>query len=206
MISKPHRTNTDFQLKHFFVGSCHTPDGAYAVLYSEKIALEDKLRHSEAQRLRRDAKIAAANEILDDSSSAKSACLNAKADIAEANADIGTWKMNVEAAKNELDTILGLMRDLEPHRKYAHLPILAANEASQEEEWMRELMYRAENFLLTQHTIPHDHFARMREHPKFHTHILPHVNRSHALIKANQPMHILESRTFNELPKLLTRE
>lgn len=206
MISKPHRTNSDFQLKHFFVGSCHTPDGAYAVLYSEKIALEDKLRHSEAQKLRREAKIAAANEVLDDSSSTMSACLNAKADMAEAYADYGTWKLNVEAAKNELETILGLMADLEPHRKYSHLPLLEANEASQEEEWMRELMYRAENFLITQGTIPHDHFARMREHPKFLSEILPYVNRVHVMIKTNQPALILESKKFNELPKLLTQE
>lgn len=200
MIAKPHRTNSDFQLHHFFVGSCHTADGAWAVLYAEKIALEDKLRHSEAQRLRRDAKIAAANEVFEDSSALRSAILNAKADIAEANADVGTWTLNVEAAKNELATIVALMVQVEPHRKYSHLPLLAANEASQCEEWKRELMYRAENFLMTMGTIPHDHFARMREHPQFKSEILPHCNRVQALIKSNKPEligSILDNKLFN---------
>lgn len=186
MISKPHRTNSDFQLRNFFVGSCHTPDGAYALMYSERIALEDKLRHAEAQRLRRQAKIAAANEVLDDSSSPRSAVLNAKADIAEANADIGTWEMNLKAAQAELATINTLMAELEPYRKFSHLPLLEANEASQQEEWLHELVYRAQNFLLTQGAIPHDHFARMREHPQFKTHLLPRVREAQAMIQSGK--------------------
>lgn len=199
MIAKPHRTNSDFQLRNFFVGSCHTADGAYALMYAEKIALEDKLRHSEAQRLRREAKIAAANEVLAESTSQRSAVLNAKADIAEANADVGTWTMNVEAARAELKTINELIANIEPHRKYSHLPLLEANEAAQEEEWKRELMYRAENFLLTMGTIPHDHFARMREHPQFKTEILPHCHKVQTLLKSGGQGQtaILDNKSFN---------
>lgn len=204
MISKPHRTNSDFQLKHFFVGSCHTPDGAWAALYSERIALEGKLRHAEAQDLRRQARIAAASEVLEDSSSSRSAVLNAKADLIEANADLETWKLNVQAARAELATIVELMAQLEPQRKYAHLPLLEANEAAQEEEWKLELMYRAENFLLTSRTIPHDHFARMREHPAFRSEILPHVQRTNALLKAGKELAVIEGPTLNL--KLLTKD
>lgn len=191
MIAKPHRTNSDFQLRHFFVGSCHTADGAYAVMYAEKISIEAKLRHADAQALRREAKIAAAKEIIADSCAPRSAVLNAKADILEANADLPSWTLNVEAARVELTTIIELMAEIEPHRKFAHLPLLEANEASQTEEWKRELMYRAENFLLTQGTIPHDHFARMREHPEFKTEIFPFINQTHKLLKQNRVDEIL---------------
>jgi hypothetical protein len=191
MISKPHRGNSDFQLRHFFVGSCHTADGAYAVMYAEKINLEGKLRHSEAQKLRRDAKIAAAKEIMAESTSSRSAWLNAKADIIEQEADLPTWEMNLAAARAELATIVELMAQIEPLRKFAHLPILEANEAAQTEEWKRELMYRAENFLLTQGSIPHDHFARMREHPAFKTEIFPYINQTHTLLKQNRVDEVL---------------
>ncbi|MGF3990643.1 hypothetical protein ACQX7T_15570, partial [Staphylococcus aureus] len=43
------------------------------------------------------------------------------------------------------------------------------------------LMRRAENYLLSQGSIPHDHFETMRLHPEFSTVILPHVNRVHQL-------------------------
>ena len=31
MISKNHRQNHDFQILYFLIGSCHTPDAAYAL-------------------------------------------------------------------------------------------------------------------------------------------------------------------------------
>ena len=193
MISKPHRTNSDFQIRHFLAGSCHTADGAWALLYSERIALEDKLRHSEAQRLRREAKIAKARHKL--KSVVDYDVLEARADIVEAEADLGTWFMNVEAAKAELATIVALMAEIEPHRKYAHLPFLKANEAAQQEEWKLELMYRAENFLMTSGTIPHDHFARMREHPQFHTDILPHVTECRLQIRNGKTDFLIEDKS-----------
>ena len=201
MHSKPHRTNSDFQLWHFFAGSCHTADGAWAVMYSEKIALEGKLRHTEAQRLTRESKIAAAEEILEDPTSKRSQKLKAQAEIVEQEADIETWTLNVEAARMELNTINEIMAKIEPLRKYAHLPMLEANEACQEEEWMRELQYRAENFILTQGSIPHDHFARMREHPKFKTELLPHIQKVQMHIKDGNTNLVLDNKAFN-LPLL----
>ena len=32
MNAKNHKQNTNFQIVYFLVGSCHTPDGAYALL------------------------------------------------------------------------------------------------------------------------------------------------------------------------------
>jgi hypothetical protein len=34
MNAKPHRTNSDFQLRYFLARSCHTPDGARALMYT----------------------------------------------------------------------------------------------------------------------------------------------------------------------------
>ena len=69
------------------------------------------------------------------------------------------------------------MAELEPQRKFKHLPMLEANEAAQREEWLGELKERAENFLLTTGTIPHDHFHHMRCHPDFEKEIAPHIRK-----------------------------
>ncbi len=184
MNSKPHRNNSDFQLRHFLAGDCKTPDGAWALMYSQKIDMESKIRHSDSQRMRRDAKIAAAEEIIADPASKRSERLDAQADILETQADVTTWELNLQAAKNELATIEGIMAELEPLRKYAHLPILEASEACQREEWLLELMGRAETFLVSQGTIPWDHLNTMSCHPDFKSHIVPHINQLTASIRA----------------------
>jgi hypothetical protein len=179
MNSKPHRNNTDFQLVHFLLGDCKTPDGAWTLLYGQKIDMESKIATADAQRLRREAKIIEAEEIIADENSSKSKKMNAEADIIEANANVTTWNLNLEAAKMELSTIKNLMEKLEPLRKYKHLPLLEANEACQQEEWLLELKSRAENFLLCNGTIPPDEFRTMRCHPQFEKVLVPHINKMH---------------------------
>jgi len=144
-------------------------------MYSQKIDIEGKLRHSEAQRLKREAKIAAAEEILEDPLSKRSQKLEAQAEIVEANADVEIWELNLQGAKNELATIQQIMAELEPMRKYSHLPLLGATEACQREEWLYELKGRAENFLVTQGSIPHDHLNTMKCHPDFEEELIPHI-------------------------------
>ena len=175
MNSKPHRNNCNFQLKHFMAGSCHTPDGAWALLYDQKIDIGVKIEHTKAQGLRRQAKMMAAQAVLDDPNSTEVERLNAEADILECNSVIEGWSKNLQAAENEYAYICKLMGELEPLRKYGHLPLLEANEAMQQEEWLGELKTRAENFLLTAGTIPHDHLNTMRCHPDFETEIVPHI-------------------------------
>ena len=85
------------------------------------------------------------------------------------------WEKNLEAAKMELNTINEIMMELEPHRKYAHLPLLEANEAAQREEWLGEFKNRVENFLFSIGTIPEDQLRAMRNHPDFQTELLPHI-------------------------------
>jgi len=156
-------------------GECKTPDGAWSLMYGQKIDIEGKLRHAEAQKLKREAKIMAAEEVLADPEAKPSAKIYAQADIAEALADVPTWEMNLQAAHIELAAIVNIMDKLEPMRKYAHLPVLEATEACQQEEWCLELQGRAENYIASQGFIPADHISTMRSHPEFLTRILPHI-------------------------------
>ena len=176
MVSKPHRNNSDFQLRYFMAGSCKTPDGAWMLLYGQKIDIEVKIKHSKSQQLRRDAAIAKAESILSNPSSKSWDKLIAEADLIENKAGDESWKLNAKAAIEELATIEDLMGQLEPLCKYSHLPLLERNEAAQREEWLLELNERAENFILSQGSIPHDHLHTMRCHPDFKTKIAPHIS------------------------------
>jgi hypothetical protein len=175
MNSKPHRNNSDFQLRYFLAGSCYTTDGAWALLYGQKIDMEVKIEHSKAQKMKRDAKIMENEAILADPDKRPWEKMVAEANIIESKSAEDTWRNNHEAAIMELKCINDLMAELEPQRKYAHLPMLEANEAMQQEEWLGELMGRVENFILSQGSIPHDHLSTMRCHPDFETKIVPHI-------------------------------
>ena len=175
MNSNPHRNNCDFQLRHFMAGSCFTPDGAWMLMYGQKIDREAVVQSCEAQRIRREAKILDAQAVIDDPNASKTDKMRAEADIIEADAHFYTWSTNMEAAQMELATIQSIMDELEPHRKYAHLPLLEANEAAQRGEWLGEFKNRVENFLFSTGTIPEDQLRAMRNHPDFQTELLPHI-------------------------------
>lgn len=204
MNSKPHRNNSDFQLKYFLAGSCKTADGAWLLLYGQMISREEVVKSIEAQIIRRQVKQLKAQAILD-SDANEIQKLEAKAELIEVNSSEYTWKMNSEAAVQELATIKKLMEELEPLRKYSHLPVLEASEACQQEEWLLELQERCENFMITQGTIPHDHFHTMRCHPEFETALIPFITQLHISIgKAqsiednlkflSQPNYLLENK------------
>lgn len=186
MNSKPHRTNSDFQLKYFLAGSCHTVDGAWSLLYGQKIDMEGKIRFAKICELRRNAKTLTAMEILRAEHSTESARLNAEADIQEAESEKILAEMNLQAAVDELKCINSLMEELAPHRKYGHLPLLEANEACQREEWLEELKTRAENFLVCQGAIPHDQLSTMRCHPDFEEALVPFINETVQKIQTNK--------------------
>lgn len=186
MNSKPHRTNSDFQLKYFLVGSCHTADAAWTLLYGQKIDIEGKIRFAKVAELRRDAKRLAALEILSSESTTNSARMNAEADIHEVESEKIVSDLNLKAAIDELKCINTLMAELEPHRKYAHLSLFEANEACQREEWLEELKTRAENFLVSQGVIPCDQLSTMRTHPDFETMLVPFIQETVLKIQTNE--------------------
>lgn len=175
MNSNPHRNNSDFQLRHFLAGSCFTPDGAWMLMYGQMIDREAVVKGCEAARLRQSAKRLKLQSIIDNELSSEIEILEAKADLMEMDAHKYTSDTNYEAAKNELQTIKNIMAELEPHRKYAHLPLLEANEAAQRDEWLGEFKNRVENFLFSTGTIPEDHLRAMRNHPDFQTELVPHI-------------------------------
>ncbi len=173
MNAKNGRVNHDFQLAYFLAGSCHTPDGAYALLCDLRQDRRDALALVKSSSLREQAKRIRAERGLDSTDSATR--LEAEADLAEMDAHAETLALNIAAAEAELATINALIERIQPHRVFAHLADAEAHEAAQADEWRLELMRRAENYLLTQQPIPADHFNAMRMHPDFEESIAPHI-------------------------------
>ena len=173
MHSSSHRLNHDFQLRYFLAGSCHTPDAAWTLLYSQKIDMESKLKTAKAQAIDRKIKALEAENLL--ASSDPIMRLQGEKIQAELEASQYIFDMNVEGAEKELETIVALMEELEPLCQYAHLPILERNEACWREEWALELIRRAENNLLAYVTIPPDQLETMRQHPDFKELIVPKI-------------------------------
>jgi hypothetical protein len=173
MHSKNHRQNHDFQIAHFLVGACHTPDGAYAMLCDLKEEREQAIANYHVNQLRTEAKEIRAKKLMesDDEADRKEGA----ADLLEIENGRAFGKVLYDAAVAELKFIEDCIARIQPFRKYAHLPDLEAHEAMQAEEWKLELMHRAENFLLTIGHIPTDQFATMRMHPAFASEIWPSI-------------------------------
>jgi exonuclease VII large subunit len=182
MHSAPHRNNSDFQLRHFVGGSCHTPDAAWNVLYEQRLDILQKREATRAKLLRREA-----NRLDLEQQKAAIASeqdrLRYEANKIEFDAGEGMLEMALAGADKEIATIEGLMAELEPQRKYKHLPLLEATEAAQPEEWALEFKHRAENYLLSIGTIPADQLEAMRKHPDFDAVILPHIKHKMALLE-----------------------
>ena len=177
MNSAPHRNNSDFQLKYFIAGGCHTPDAAWNVLYEQKLDIEIKVASTKARLLKREANRLDLEQRKATISS-QSDALRYEADMIEFQAAEGLLELALSGGQKELETISSLMAELEPHRKYAHLPLLEATEAAQRDEWREEFKHRIENYLASAGTIPHDQLEAMRKHPDFDSHILPHMKQT----------------------------
>ena len=183
MHAKNNRLNHDFQIAYFLAGDCHTPDGAYALLCDLKEDRTNALALVESTQLREKAKRIRAERKLESTDEAE--VLEAQADLSEIAAVEETVRRNIAAARAELETIEKCIAVLQPMRAYKHLPDPQAHEAAQREEWKLELIRRAENFLMTQGTIPADHFNTMRLHPDFKSDILPALANVKTLVIGN---------------------
>jgi len=171
MHYKTNRLNHDFQIAYFLAGSCHTPDAAYALLCDLRDDREDALKNTRAQAKRIQAKLVRAVQNL--GSEDQAICLEAEADIEEIKAGEATLQKNISAAEAELAFINKCIEKVQPYRIYAHLDEDKAHEAAQYEEWKLQLLRAAENYLMTQGTVPADHMATMRLHPAFKEEMLP---------------------------------
>jgi hypothetical protein len=184
MHTKNNRVNTDFQIVHFLVGSCHTPDAAYALLCDLREDRENALNQVKASELRQRAKILRAQAKI--ASVCEAEQLEGEADLAEIEGFRASTERNVAAAQAELATIDKCISIVQPMRRYAHLPDPEAHQAAQSEEWMHELITRATDALTTTGTIPTDQFATMRMHPAFKSHILPALTHVRELVRTGK--------------------
>jgi len=173
MHSSPHRHNSDFQLRYFIANSCHTADIAWCVMYEQKLSIEMSLVHTKAKLIRRKAARIEIEQKLKSMDPVTQ--LNAQADLFEWEGNEGMLEIAILGAEQELATITSIMAELEPQRKYAHLPILEAAQAAQREEWLLEFRRRTENYLLSIGTIPEDHLNAMRNHPDFESNLVPYI-------------------------------
>jgi alpha-ketoglutarate-dependent taurine dioxygenase len=203
MTIKFNRQNTDFQIAYFIAGNCHTPDAAYFALRNlenERQRAVDSLpiAHIKQEILRRRAEQKSASPDPIEQ-------LEGQADMIAYENDLKFSKDLEAGARAELNFIRECIRRVEPLRKYSHLSDVEAAEACQAEEWGLELRRRAENYLLTSGTIPHDHFNTMRNHPDFETQLLPHIERIHQTLQlpdgATQVLKL--TRSDDTIPRLL---
>jgi hypothetical protein len=190
MHSAPHRNNSDFQLRYFIANNCHTADVAWCVMYEQRLDIFTKLEATKAKLVRRKAKKLEIDEKLKSASEVDR--LNAQADLIDWESGESLLEMAIKGAEQELATIESLMAELEPQRKYGHLPVLEASQAAQREEWLLEFKRRTENYLLSIGTIPEDQLNAMRNHPDFETEIVPHVKQvSYQINKSDDKMALL---------------
>lgn len=201
MTIKYNRSNTNFQILHFIAGNCHTVDGAYIALLNQRnerkraidalpiLELKCKITRIEAERL------CASTDPVDQ--------LNGEVKLLELELELEYQKELVDGAKEELAFIEECMERLEPFREYGYMSNTQAAEACQEREWLLELKRRAENFLLTTGTIPHDHFNAMRQHPGFTKELLPHIERIHSGLGAGSNVTQMLDQDKLNLPEML---
>jgi hypothetical protein len=188
MHAKNNRLNKDFQIAYFLAGSCHTPDGAYALLKDLQEDREMALAQLEAGALREQAKVLKCQHIIETGTPWEK--LEAEADLADIKNHAEFGQRGIDAAKKELVFINKCIERIQPHRKYAHLPDSEAHEAAQAEEWKLEFISRAENNLLTTGTIPTDQLIAMRQHPEFEDSILPKIEEIKFLLQKGDPLPI----------------
>jgi hypothetical protein len=204
MHAKNNRLNKNFQIAYFLAGSCHTPDGVYALLKDLQEDREMALAQLESSHFKEQAKIVKAKYVLENGTEWEK--LEAQADLAEIVNNKKFSERNIEAAKSELDFINVCIEKINPHRKFAHLSDSEAHEAAQFDEWKYELMHRAENYLLTTGSIPTDHFITMRQHPAFIDEILPAIEKTKRMMIENSDKTLLLNDLNHarlDIPKLL---
>lgn len=203
MNYKTGRANHDFQIAYFLLGSCHTPDAAYALatdLLADRVQALSAARVSAKRAL---AKKLTAERAISKTEDGSAERLEAEADLEECENGSKTSKWLVEQAEREEAFVRACIERLQPLRKYAHLPDHDAFEAAQRDEWREEMMHRCENYMASQGFIPHDELATMRAHPDFESVILPKIESIHSERKSGT---FTLSKPSWSLPVLLTND
>jgi len=202
MIVKYDKTNTNFQIAYFIAGSCYTADAAYIALLTLKNDRLQALDAAKVAELKRMAARIRAKKLGESENIADK--LESQAELLEIEHSEKLTERLIKAAQEEVEFIDYCIQQVQPLRKYAHLDDHAAAEACQREEWLGELVSRAENYMMTQGTIPHDQLLTMRQHPDFASVLLPRLEQLHVALSdpISSKQILLEQEHFN-LPKVL---
>ncbi len=191
-----HWRNSHFQIRHFLAGRAHTPDEAYRVLCELAEERESALEAAHASFLRTDARVQQLRAWW-----RQAACWfvpglrsSTLADLMMLHHDSRRGLELVRVAQAELDYIRTLIAEVQPHRKFSHLPDAEAHQVAQAEQWRLELLWRIENNLVALGTIPPEQLEVMRLHPDWNSTLLPHIDRVRRLVSegrvAELPAHV----------------
>jgi len=163
-------------------------------MYEQKLDIQFKIEHTKAQIIRRKIRKIELEQNYNDPNISELDKLCLEAELIDFKAGEGMLELALSGAEKELNTIKTIMDELEPYRKYSHLPLLEATEAAQQDEWREEFKHRIENYLITQGTIPEDQIRAMRNHPDFETNLVPHIRQvTQALEKQNDKLNMLKN-------------
>lgn len=205
MLTKSHKQNTNFQIAYYLLGSCHTPDAAYSLAKDLREERQAAVDNYAVQQLKNKAKAARANKLILSDDEAER--LEGQAELLELNNNKKTGEILYKVTCDEIIFIDKCIDALQPFRQFKHLSDSEANEAVQYEEWKLELIYRAENMMLTAGGISPDQFVTMRQHPAFHSDILPRINEMQQLMLTKEGVKELQKQItgsrFKEINKLI---
>jgi hypothetical protein len=198
-----HLKNSLFHVLTVMVGTRNTPDEAYRVLYFE---LEDRKRAYDGAMASRKRNLAKKGRLearmslglnSDGSAMDQFDRLELEADLDELNSGTQTMENAVSGCEFEMKFITDLMEKLLEQCEYVgKMDITEAFTRCHRKEWALEHRKRAENFLLTQGSIPTDYFEVMRVHPDFDEHIAPLIEDTRmALVQNRTGLHAINVQT-----------
>lgn len=167
--------NSNYYILTNLIGCVNTPDEAYRVLHYEIEHRQHIYRNAVAGEKISQSKALVLDAGLNNTVKDSAEHLRLLGEQEQFFNDLQRSAQAQARARVELDFLVDVLRRLDPHRKYASLPLLEAFEACQAEEWALELVKRAKVFMLTAGTIPHDHFSAMMQHPWFEDFIAPQL-------------------------------
>jgi len=185
MYSKFRKNNSNFNTLYFLIGSCHTPEGAYFLIKENIDVRKTTLDQYKANLLRNEARLIELNSKLAEAKT-EAKKLKIEADLLDLKNSTESNSLFYESALDEYNFLLDCLEKLDGIRENRDLSDIQAHEASQRVEWRLEMIFRAENFLLTQGRIPADEFATFRMHPDFQSHIFPAINELSNLLELSK--------------------
>lgn len=208
MTSKNHKRNTNFQIAYFLAGSCHTADGAYALLCELQEERQLVVDNYKVNLLKDKVKEIKAKKLLTSIEEADK--LEGEAELLELENNKKFSEILYKAALEELEFINKCITAVQPLRKFRDLSDAESHETAQFQEWELELIHRVENYMLTTGGVPPDLFATLRLHPSFQTKILPRINEIKKLMLTREGSEKLQKQIsgskFEVINKLLKKK